>query len=68
MLKNYLAVAIRNLWRNKTVSFIHITGLRILSVSSSSRMSSPYPSHGGLSINGCRTSPIALPSNGGSSL
>jgi len=29
MLKNYLAVALRNLWRNKTVSFIHIAGLSI---------------------------------------
>ncbi len=29
MLKNYLAVAFRNLWRNKTVSFIHIAGLSI---------------------------------------
>src|SRR5258708_18014869 len=29
MLKNYLAVALRNFWRNKTVSFIHIASLSI---------------------------------------
>lgn len=29
MLKNYLAVALRNFWRNKTISFIHIAGLGI---------------------------------------
>src|ERR1700730_12756232 len=29
MLKNYFIVALRNLWRNKTFSFINITGLSV---------------------------------------
>ena len=29
MLRNYLTVALRNLWRNKTFSFINITGLSV---------------------------------------
>lgn len=29
MLKNYLTLAFRNLWRNKTFSFINVVGLSI---------------------------------------
>jgi putative ABC transport system permease protein len=29
MLKNYLKIALRNLWRNKTFAFINIAGLAI---------------------------------------
>jgi len=29
MLKNYIRIACRNLWRKKTISFINVTGLAV---------------------------------------